>query len=140
MVHTFLSGKNASGAAALWMPYVDVRDVAWAHIGAAFNPAAEGRYCAVEKTLKMLEVGAVLARKYKKQPKSEAPKCILYCLGPLVFGITWAWIGENVGIPVSVDNAKIKKDLMESMTPVEKSILEMADAMVASGLVKATPV
>ena len=65
---------------------------------------------------------------------------MLYCLGPLVFGITWAWIGDNVGVPLSIDNGKIKKDLLESITPVETSILEMADAMVASGLVKATPV
>jgi len=139
-LHTYLSGKNAAGAGPFSIGLVDVRDVAWAHISAAFNPAAEGRYIACAKTMTMLEVGQVLSVKYKKQPKSVAPKCLLYILGPLVFGVTWQFLNKNMGLPLVLDNSKIQRDLITGFTDVEESLIQMADAMVDQGLVKAVTV
>ncbi|MEC7121008.1 MAG: NAD-dependent epimerase/dehydratase family protein, partial [Pseudomonadota bacterium] len=60
ILQQFGNGMMRFGAPKLWTGLVDVRDVAEAHVLAAFNPEAHGRYIICDRTLNLLEMAEAL--------------------------------------------------------------------------------
>ncbi len=78
----FANGMTLAGVPAMWNGIVDVRDVADAHIQAAFNPAAEGRYFISGGTLSLLEMGKI-SRRSTLGSKYPSPRNASYLNLPL---------------------------------------------------------
>lgn len=133
-----LNGKLKFGVPKLTFGVVDVRDVAKAHIEAIKKPQASGRYLLVSQSLNMKQIADILMKKYKGKysiPKSELPNALLYAFGPLQ-GFSWKYIKRNVDKPLNFNNTKSKNELSINYIDPEKTILNHAEQIINSGLVK----
>jgi nucleoside-diphosphate-sugar epimerase len=127
-MNDILKGKFKTGTAELYFGFVDVRDVAKAHI-LALEKEATGRHILAERVTDMLSFSNIIGKLYPGQfklPKSNNPKWLLSIIGGL-FGLTRKFIKNNVGVPISLDNTKSKKSLGLNYTPLEKTVKDMVD-------------
>ncbi|MEZ5194990.1 MAG: aldehyde reductase [Bacteroidales bacterium] len=126
-----LSGKFAMGAPDLWFGFVDVRDVAHAHILALEDPNAEGRHILAESTMSVLGLSKILrdlfGNKYKL-PKRNSPKLLMYIVGPM-FGVNAKFVKRNIGYPIKINASKSRDKLKLNYTPIERSIEDMVNQM-----------
>ncbi len=125
-----LSGKQKSGTAELNIGYVDVRDVAKAHIYCVENKAS-GRHILSERVTDMLSFVQIVRDLYGdryKLPKSYLPKWLLSIIGGL-FGLSREFVKKNVGIPIALDATKSKEKLKLSYIPLEQTVKDMVDQM-----------
>lgn len=126
-----IEGKFSVGAPNLSIGYVDVRDVALAHILVAERQKANGRHILVNETYKVFQVTNIVKDLFGKMfslPKSEAPKWLMVLIGPL-FGVTRKFIKRNVGYPIAFNNSKSKKELGMRYTPMKTTIKDMIDSI-----------
>jgi nucleoside-diphosphate-sugar epimerase len=126
-----LSGKFAMGAPELYFGFVDVRDVARAHILAADDNKAEGRHILAERVSSMLALAQVVEKLFPgkyKLPKKESPKTLLLLMG-WMFGLKKSFIRRNVGYAIKVDNSKSIDQLKLQYTPFETTIKDMVEQM-----------
>lgn len=133
-----LSGSFKTGVPYLSFGFVDVRDVAAAHILAGTKEAASGRHitCATSKT--MLEAAVILRKEFGNKyqlPSRELPKFLMYLVGPLA-GFSWKFVRNNVGIPMAFDNSYSKKDLGLVYRDLSETFKDQVDQLVESGHVK----
>ncbi len=127
----FLSGKMRSGVPAIDFGYVDIRNVAKAHILAASLPNAEGRNIIMNKVMSMLEFSKVIDSQFPgkyKLPKMESPKFMLYLVG-WMFGLSFQFITKNVGYPLNMNNSKSKEILGIEYLPFEKTMKDMIEQL-----------
>lgn len=132
-----LSGKYKMGVPELRFGFVDVRDVADAHILALENEKAGGRHILVERTMSILDFANLIRQKYGdkyKLPKSNTPKFMLYLVG-WMFGFNARFIKRNVGHPLSFNAEKSKKELGLRYTPMERSAGDMVSQMQEFGII-----
>ncbi len=125
-----LSGKQKSGTAELYMAYVDVRDVAKAHIYCVENKSS-GRHILSERVTDMLSFVQIVRDLYGdryKLPKSYLPKWLLSLIGGL-FGLSPKFVKNNVGIPLALDATKSKEKLKLNYIPLEQTVKDMVDQM-----------
>ncbi|TPX30951.1 hypothetical protein SmJEL517_g05623 [Synchytrium microbalum] len=95
-----------------WMGFVDVRDVARAHIIALENPATAGqRYICCGTVKSFPEVATILSKMYPKEP-------------------VVAQNGEFPPVP-RINTAKIEKEMDFSFIPFEQTLRETADQVLA---------
>lgn len=126
-----LKGKFATGVPKLMIGYVDVRDVAKAHILALEKDDVLGRHIISERTISLLKftniVKDIYGDKYKL-PSSESPKFLLYFMG-WMFGLKYKFIKRNVGYTLKINNTKSEEQLGLKYTPLENTIKDMVDEM-----------
>lgn len=129
-VNDIISGKLKNGVAELYFGFVDVRDVAEAHIYCLENEA-EGRHILAERVTDMLSFVNIIRDQYGnrfKLPKSNFPKWLIALIGGL-FGITRKFVLNNVGYPIQFDNSKSKEKLGLEYIPLEKTVKDMVDRL-----------
>lgn len=100
--------------------YVDVRDVAKAHIEAAERPEASGRYLVSSREQRdYLEYVEIFKKLYphKKYPSRHDTQ------------------GKN--FVMATDPSKAEKELGIQLTPLEKSLEDMAKKLISMGLISA---
>jgi dihydroflavonol-4-reductase len=95
-------------------PVVDVRDVAAAHVEAAFRPGVSGnRYLVGEGRMSLYELGRILARELpdlgSKVPKFELPDTAVRALA--VFDRKLRTVLPELGEHKAYSNAKVKAEL-----------------------------
>lgn len=130
-MNDILSGKFKTGAPELYFGFVDVRDVAKAHILAAEDENAEGRHILAERTMSVMDMVQIIERNYPKRyklPKMKAPKFLLYLIGGL-FGITPKFVKQNVGHPLNLNATKSKTALGLEYYPIQNSIVDMIESI-----------
>lgn len=126
------SGKYAMGAPYLMFGFVDVRDVAKAHILAAENDKAEGRYILAERTETVMNLTKMIEKLFPgkfKLPKMPTPKFMMYLAGPF-FGLKHGFIKRNVGYSIKLNNSKSIDGLGLKYTSLEDSIKDMINSMI----------
>ncbi|MDF3818543.1 aldehyde reductase [Leptospira sp. 96542] len=136
-MRSMVNGKFRTGVPSTTIGFVDVRDVAKAHILAGLTPTAKGRHITSAAVLPMLEVANMLRPKFGKKyplPKSSLPKFLLYLIGPF-FGLSWEHSSKNVGIPFQLDNSYSKKDLGLTYRPLVETFTEHIEQMETMGLI-----
>lgn len=134
---SFLNGKYKAGVPELYFGVVDVRDVAMAHVNAALNEDAEGRFITVSETKSTLEMAEILREHLGDQypiPKSKMSKGLLKLAGPFV-GFSWKFINRNIGIPIYFDNTRAKTLLKIDFTPAEKALIDQANQVINDNLI-----
>ncbi|MBU0488987.1 MAG: aldehyde reductase [Bacteroidetes bacterium] len=133
----FLNGTFRTGVPDIWFGLVDVRDVAKAHIAAAFRQTASGRHLLVEGAYTFLQMGKILKQAFPDLPlpKSKAPKFLLYLVGPFL-GYKWSYINSNIGHVTRFDNSYSISDLDISYIPMEQTLIDHANQLIRDGRVK----
>ena len=133
-------GTMKSGAPPFKIGMVDVRDVADAHIRAAYIPNSQGRHIVSNETSSPLYLSRMLSKKYGEDyplPKKELPKWLVWLIGPLVDkNMTRKTIAKNMGHDWQADNSKSKDRLGLKYRSLELSITEMFQQMIDQGAFK----
>ncbi|MEU5538687.1 NAD-dependent epimerase/dehydratase family protein [Streptomyces sp. NPDC020362] len=105
----------------------DVRDVAEAHIAAAENPGAEGRYIVAAETMTSFhEMARIIRTRHPydpRLPRTALPHWPVRILGP-AFGLTQDYIRGHLGIRFRVDNSRSIHELGLTYRPVEETLLD----------------
>lgn len=140
VIKQIVNGTMRTGAANWEFGMVDVRDVAEAHIQAAFRPEAKGRYIICNEVKNFLDIANALRPKYGKKlpmPTSNLPKAMIWLFGPFLSpGLTRKMISKNIDIPLKLDNSKAIKELELNYIPFAKSATEFVDQMIEAGYVR----
>jgi dihydroflavonol-4-reductase len=117
--------------------FVDVRDVAHAHVLAMENEKAKGRYLCTEETLTLLEVINILREAgYSnfKLPKLKMAGVVGNALAKILVSIQpkgiRTFVRTHVGRSVHYDNTKIREELGIMFRPVKESIREAAEDLI----------
>ncbi len=130
-IHDVISGKYKTGAPELWFGFVDVRDVAHAHVLALEDPGAKGRHILAERTMSVKELAGILRDLYGKKyklPSSTVPKWLMYLMGPIL-GLKARFIKRNVGYPIRLNATKSREELGLSYRPIRESLWDMVEQM-----------
>lgn len=140
LVRQLVDGTMAAGAPHLEIGCVDVRDVAEAHLNAAFIEAAQGRNITFASAHSFLELGQMVAQTFPgayKTPKRTLPKWLLLLAGPMVDkALTRKWVRANIGHAWAADNSKGKRDLGMTYRPVADALRDMILNMAESGAIR----
>jgi dihydroflavonol-4-reductase len=136
VIERLLNGMPATPR--LGFVFVDVRDVADLHLRAMTDPAAGGeRFLAVDRFLWMQDVGRILRERLgpaaAKVPTRVAPDLLIRAMG-LFDPSVRAIVGE-LGQSATYSADKAKTTLGWEPRPVEDSIVDTAQSLVARGLV-----
>ena len=123
-------------AVPLMFGYVDVRDVAAAHILAMQNPASNGeRFALVEKDLWYKDVAKILRENgFDKAPTIGIPVWLAKILANFnkELKLTLPYLGRKR----SIKNTKAREKLGWNPRPAEESILDIANQMKKLGMLK----
>lgn len=127
------NAQVSTGASTFGMGVVDVRDVAQAHIRAAYSATSSGRYLCVGRNSSFDEMAAALRTKYspKEYPipafTSRIPKWFFYMIAPYVGNglVTRKYVWDNMGYKPNFDNSKSKKELNIQYRPFEETLCDM---------------
>lgn len=134
----FADGTLKMGAPELRFGVVDVRDVATAHIKAAFQPEASGRHILNSETLSLLEMGHAMRAEFGGSypfPSRELPKTAIWLAGPFQ-GVPRKFVKRNVGYPLAFDNSYTKRDLDMTFRPARQAVIEHFQQMLDDGVVR----
>jgi len=127
------------GLMSLGWGFVDVRDVAMAHVLAMKKENAKGRYLCCNQSLEMKDVIALIQPKY---PGYHYPKVNLSCgVGDALVKVTsyfqsaglGSYLRTNIGKLIKFDSSKIKQDLGLSYIDVSQSIYDTVDSLIKMG-------
>jgi nucleoside-diphosphate-sugar epimerase len=132
-----LKGKFFFGAPDLTFGFVDVRDVALAHILALENESAEGRHILAERTTDFMGLAAIITKLYGKKykmPMMTAPKFMLYLIGGF-FGVTSNFVKRNVGYPIKLNTSKSKEKLGLTYHNLDETVKDMVEQLVKQKVV-----
>ncbi len=134
----FGDGTMRTGAPALYTGLVDVRDVAEAHILAAFNPHAQGRYIICDKVLSLMQMGQALRNHFGDKypfPKMTAPKTLFWLIAPL-FGYKRDFVAKNIGYKIDFNTDRSRHELGLKYRDINQSLAEHFQQLLDDGLVK----
>jgi nucleoside-diphosphate-sugar epimerase len=127
LMNELMSGYFFYGAPNFSFTFVDVRDVAAAHVAAAFTASASGRYIlARTEMVSFSRMANIIRDRYPRRyqlPRHGVPDWAVRVLGPR-FGLTQDYIRKHLGIRFAVDNHRSVEDLGLSYRPVEETVLE----------------
>ncbi|MEI6757943.1 MAG: SDR family oxidoreductase [Chlorobium sp.] len=120
--------------------FVDVRDVAKAHILAMENKAAKGRYLCAADAMHLRELVSLLKTSgFSNYPlpkidlSGNAGSLLMKALSFTQPRDTGMYIRTNIGRTMRYDNSKIRRDLGLSFRDVKKSIIESVADMIKWG-------
>lgn len=136
-----LDGTMASGMPDLRIGIVDVRDLAEAHLRAAFVEEAEGRHVLVGTNGSFPMIVDALKERFHmlKLPKRVAPKWLLWLVGPSA-GITRKFVSKNIGREWKADNSKSIEVLGMTYRPLSETVNDFAQQIVDEGVLEAPQV
>ena len=132
-------GHLRPGVPQLTYGVVDVREVARAHVLAAFDPKASGRYIVNATELTMLQIADILRQKWGNQypfPRRELPKSMVWLFGPLFGPVTRKFVSRNVGYPLHFDSGRSRRELGLQYRPAQETFTEHFQQVLDDGLVK----
>jgi len=131
LMNELMSGYFFYGAPNFSFTFVDVRDVAAAHLRAAELGSASGRYIlARPEMVSMRTMSRIIRDRHPRRltlPRHAVPDAGVRLLGPR-FGLTPDYISKHLGITFPVDNRRSVEELGISYRPVEETVLDHYDA------------
>jgi dihydroflavonol-4-reductase len=138
LIRQFGNGKMKSGLPDIGVAAVDVRDLAEAHLRAAFLPGANGRNIISGWNTSFPHLAKALLPRYEKYPipKGKLPKWLVWLVAPLADkSMTRKFVARNVNYALVVDNSKGVRELGLHYRPLHTSIQEMFQQMVDHDLI-----
>lgn len=138
VLQQFSNGLTLAGVPPMWNGVVDVQDVAEAHVQAAFQANANGRYIISGETLSLLEMGTVLRQHFGWKypfPRNQLPKTAFKVMGPFV-GFSRKFVELNMGYPIYFDSTKSQTELGMQYRNVKDSLVEHFQQLLDDGIIK----
>ncbi|WP_323121279.1 NAD-dependent epimerase/dehydratase family protein [Burkholderia alba] len=130
-------GTMKAGVPNLGIGAVDVRDVADAHVRAAFTAEASGRYIVSGHNTSLPDMAATLLDRYGKDypiPRRTLPKWLVWLVGPVTNkSLTRKMVSLNVDRPWIADNRRSRDELGIRYRPLAESMNEFFQQLVDSG-------
>jgi len=129
-------GTFRLGVPQLWLPIVDVRDVAQAHFNAAFMPEAKGRHIVVAGEVTLRDISNCLQKEFGKKfpfPKRQIPKPLMWLAAPF-YDITRPFVCRNVGYPITMSNRYSREHLDMSYRPIDQTVIDHFKQILNDGL------
>jgi dihydroflavonol-4-reductase len=116
---------------------VDVREVATAHIAAAYIPDAKGRHILNAENTGFYEIAKALRSHFPKYPlpSYKMPKTLLWLIGPTMAGTSRKEISNNCEVIPNFDHTKSVQELGIKYRPVAKTAEDMFQQLVDEGVV-----
>jgi nucleoside-diphosphate-sugar epimerase len=144
---TSIDTMRALGNGRLWpavpsmrLAWVDVRDVAQAHVEAAFRPDAEGRHLITNGEPTMLEIARILRKHFGsgyKFPLFEMPKFIIKWFAWVIdSSATPKFVEQNSEHPLKFDNSRSKQRLGLQYHPLEQTFVDHFKQLLDDGLIR----
>ncbi len=119
---------------------VDVRDVADAHIKAAWSPSASGRYVISGHNTDLLGIAKRLHERFGLEfpvPTRVLPTFMVWLFGPLMDKtLTRKFISRNFGYPFFVDNSKSIEAFDMRYRTLDETVTDMFQQMVNHGRIE----
>lgn len=119
---------------------VDVREVAAAHVRAARDLSAKGRYILSEDHTRTFVEIAALARKVHPRPYLlplwQIPNPIVRAIGPL-FGLTQQYMSNHLGFRFALDNRRSQSELGITYRPIQETVADHYRSWAAQRAAKA---
>ena len=134
LIKKMVDGTLASGAPPLELGWVDVRDVADAHVAAMTQ--SSGRHIVCEGSHRFLDMCKALELGHPelKIPRKAIPKFMAWLFGPMIDKtLTRQYVSRNFGHPFRVDNGKSIEALGIDYTDTKASLVEMVQQMKTMG-------
>ncbi|MDO5619140.1 NAD-dependent epimerase/dehydratase family protein [Kocuria sp.] len=133
IVEQLMGGLGRFGIPNLTMTVVDVRDVAAAHIAAAYTPEAHGRYLVAAEATDLVDLGRRL-KPHTARPRLVAtralPKPLAVLIAP-VAGMDRAYARNNIGHPVHVATTRTPDELGVTYRAIDDALGEMVNQLQA---------
>ncbi|MGI9521122.1 MAG: NAD-dependent epimerase/dehydratase family protein [Hyphomicrobiaceae bacterium] len=130
-------GMLKRGVPRMGVGVVDVRDLAKAHLAAAYTQSAKGRHIISGHNTDLFELALTLLPKYGNDypiPRKSLPKWLVWIVGPMVdAAVTRKIVSLNVGIPWRGDNSKSIRALDISYRPLADSLNDMFQQLIEAG-------
>jgi nucleoside-diphosphate-sugar epimerase len=124
------------------MATVDIREVAQAHIAAARDPNAKGRYILAKPEMTSLVEMSCMLRKVHKFPllltKYQLPNWLVMTFGPW-WGLRRDYMRKHLGIRFKIDNARSIAELGVVYRPLEETLVDHYRSWLALKQERATP-
>ena len=137
LVKQFADGSLKSGAPRYGFGCVDVRDLAFAHVAAAYTPQAKGRHIISGHATDLFEMSQLLVENYGGEypiPRKPMSKWLVWLVGPMVNkSMTRKIVSLNVNVSWKADNSKSIKELGVKYRPLAESMNDMFQQLVESG-------
>ncbi|WP_369167179.1 NAD-dependent epimerase/dehydratase family protein [Streptomyces sp. R28] len=131
LLEELFKGYFCYGAPDFSFTTADVREVADAHIAAAENPDAKGRYIVADRTMTSFhEMSRIIRTRYPRDlrlPRTALPHWPVRVLGP-AFGLTQDYMRKHLGIRFRVDNSRSVNELGVTYRPIEETVLDHYEA------------
>jgi len=131
-------GAMKTGCPDMGVYLVDVRDVATAHVRAAFTPEASGRYCITGHNTSILRMAKSISADDRfanyPLPKSAGPKTLFLLIAPYI-GLSRTQIWRGIGHESTLSNAKSKKELGMEYQPMNQTLTDMFAQMVDGDMI-----
>jgi dihydroflavonol-4-reductase len=124
------------------MPYVDVRDVALAHVLAVENDKARGRYLCAGESIWSAEMSQILKQKFPKSkiPSMNATGAIMTTIMRIVLRLSsdpqMNYVSYQLGDSAKFDNSKIENEFGLQFRDVRPGWFEVIEQMAAAGIIK----
>lgn len=133
-----LLARETPGCPRLGWTLVDVRDVAAAHITALTAPEAAGhRYICAHEFRWIGDVADLLERHLagsgRRIPTRRLPDWLVRLVG--LFDPTIRMVVSDLGVRKDFDTSAIRRDLAWTPRPLEQTITDCADSLIAKGVV-----
>jgi nucleoside-diphosphate-sugar epimerase len=127
LLEEMFKGHFVYGVPNLSFTTVDVREVARAHIAAAENPVAQGRYIlASAEMVSFLDVSKILRGVHRRPyllPRHLIPSWFIRAIGPF-FGLTRQYLRNHLGIRFRVNNRRSIGELGINYRPIRETLVD----------------
>ena len=138
VLQQFGNGMTRFGVPPMWNGIVDVRDVADAHVAAAFKPQAQGRYIICGGTLSLLDMGKALTKQFGYKypfPHFTVPKAVFKLISPFL-GYSRQFVALNMGYPIYFNATRSVDELDIQYRDIRASVCEHFQQLLDDGIVK----
>jgi nucleoside-diphosphate-sugar epimerase len=129
-----IDGRRASGIWNFSSSWVDVRDLAVAHVEAALRPEVSGRHLTSAGTHDLWEVIGWLREDFGDRvrlPGMRVPRWLAHLIGPPM-GFSWRYVAANVDVPLRLDASKAPRALGVTFRPVRDTIRDHVEQLLAT--------
>ena len=130
-------GRSKVGIPDLVLPFVDVRNVAEAHVKASFLPKVTGRHILLNQSVSMKQMSDILKDKYGEDypfPKKVLPKWLVWLTASSA-GTSRKFVSTNVGHDLKLDNSKSIEVLGISYIDKEKTLYDHFEQLQSDKLI-----
>lgn len=135
------NGRMKAGIPDIGVGAVDVRDLAEAHLRAAYMPNAQGRNIISGHNTSLLGLALALLHTFGEYPlpRRTLPKWLVWLVwlvAPLADkSTTRKFVARNVNYPWRADNGKGKRELKMTYRPLQASMQDMFQQMIDNGMI-----